>query len=331
MCTAINDKNLFGRTLDLEYSYKESVTVCPRNKELELRYLGKLSEHLAMIGAAHVSCDYPLYYDGINEAGLAIAALSFPKFAKYKKAKRGYLNLCSFELIPYILGTCESVNETVAVLEKINIVDDSFSAHLQATPMHWLIADSHSCICVEPRDWGLDIQENPYGVMTNSPPFDFHKENISIYSNIDSTPNTCALCDNRDISPCFFGSGTVGLPGDYTSPSRFVRAVYAKSHTDKSEDKHSNITSFFHIMDTVSIPLGAVRRKDGSPIRTVYTSCADLSESVYYFTTYSCRQISAVPLHAHHLNGNTLTSYPMARDEDIYYLNKIKESTAVQV
>ena len=323
MCTAISDnthRHLFGRTLDLECSYGESVIITPRAFPLEFRYANTLNNHHAIIGVAHLCGRSPLYYDGINEKGLAVAALNFSTSAVYHAARQDKNNVASFELIPLILGSCESIEDATKLLENLNITPDSFSDTLPTSPLHWLIADKSRAVTVESVADGLKIYENPFGVMTNEPPFPYHTANIANYMSLSPAMPENLIYPKAKISPYSRGMGAMGLPGDFSSPSRFTRAVFAKAHT-VCRDNADEISRFFHVMDAVSQPLGCALAEDGRAISTVYTSCADTENCVYYFTTYDCRRIRAVTLTHTDMNSSELTVISMVAKESIKNLN----------
>ena len=187
MCTAISFKtkdHYFGRNLDLEYSYEESVTITPRNFSFHFRKEREFKKHYAMIGMALVVDDYPLYFDAANEKGLCMAGLNFLNNAVYHPENKEKINITPFELIPYILGICKNVSEVRCLLSEINIVNINFSEELPLSPLHWIISDRHSSITVESTKEGVKIYDNPYGVLTNNPPFDFHLHNLTQYLNL---------------------------------------------------------------------------------------------------------------------------------------------------
>ncbi|MBO5415512.1 MAG: choloylglycine hydrolase [Clostridia bacterium] len=323
MCTAIYENKsrpLFGRTLDLEYSYGESVVVTPHRFPLRFLHEAENSAHLAIVGTAHIGDGYPLYYDAVNESGLAAAGLNFPDNAVYSPKREGFFNLASFELIPWLLSRCENLTDALRLLRRTNITPDAFSHDLPPTPLHWLIADRERAVTLEATSRGVQIYDNPVGVLTNNPPFDYHLTNLANFMSADSLPPKNTLCPSLQIKPYSRGMGGLGLPGDFSSTSRFVRAVFAKTHTAYAESESADIGRFFHIMDTVAQPRGCALTEEGAPICTVYTSCADLRSAEYYFTTYSCRQIRAVSLSELSLNTENLISYPMEQSENISYL-----------
>lgn len=311
MCTAINIKSseLFGRTLDLERSYGEEVVITPTGYDF-----GGFRTKYSIIGVAAVKEDIPLYFDGMNEKGLCAAALNYPHFAVYRKKKADALNLPSFQLLPYILGNCSSVEEAFRLLSEANITDASFSRELPPSPLHWIISDRNSSICAEPNKDGLSLHEDPFNVLTNAPSFEYHSLKVCDLMDVSPLPPKNRLCPNVELSHYSRGLGAMGLPGDFSSSSRFIRALFALEHTKVSTDP---VSDFFHIIDTVALPCGTVIAENGAAVRTVYTSCADRRNMTYYFTTYVCRRIRAVKL----VDTERLLRFSMNSIEDIDLLN----------
>ena len=324
MCTAIsntsNKKHLFGRTLDVEYAFGESVIITPRGYEVSTRYAGNLREHFAIIGIGMVSGGVPLYFDAMNEHGLCAAALNFPWSAVYNERVERCLDLCSFELITYILATCRSTKEAAEMLACANITNDNFSQKLRATPMHWMISDKSLSIVVEPLLSGLKIYENPFGVLTNEPPFDRQAQRLSDFLNLSSQNPQNSICPSVDIKPYSNGMGAMGLPGDYSSTSRFVRATFLNSHASADDSKMGEVTKFFHITDSLSIPRGVVKNPKWRDHFTVYTSCADTEERIYYFSTYTCRKIRAVALSEELADADGLSAVDIYAPESIDFI-----------
>ena len=319
MCTAIADGRFFGRTLDLEYSYGEQVVIAPRKFPFLFLYEGKSQRHFAMIGMSHVADGTPLYYDAVNEAGLGVAALNFPHSAVYHPPRAGARNVASFEVIPWLLGQCATLSDAVALLREAVITHDAFSPALPPSPLHWIVADRHGAITVEATVDGVHVYENPVGVLANEPPFPYHMTHLNDFTSAGAAPPVNRLCPSVDLCHYSRGMGGMGLPGDLSSPSRFVRAVFAKHHT-VGDDETADVSRFFHVMDMVSQPLGCALTDDGKPISTVYVSCIDMDTATYYFTTYGCRRIRGVRLT--NPDQEHLTLFPTEGTEDMLMLNK---------
>lgn len=147
----------FGRTLDYEFSYGDEITVTPRNYPFHFRHMSEVVSHYAMIGMAHVAGDYPLYYDAVNEKGLAMAGLNFVGNAVYQEVEEGRENVAQFEFIPWILSKCATVEEAKESLNKMNLVGTPFSEQLPSAQLHWIIADENEAITVECMKDGMHI------------------------------------------------------------------------------------------------------------------------------------------------------------------------------
>ena len=320
MCTAISirgNRHLFGRTLDLECSYNEAAVVAPHNFRFDFINEEPAVKHPAIIGIASVQNGVPLYYDAVNEYGLAAAGLNFPMSTEYRSRISGKHNIASFELIPWVLTKCKTVADAVDLLQNTNITSDSFSEDLPVTPLHWMISDKERSITVEAISTGLDIYENDFGVLTNEPQFTYHTLHLSDFMQLTSRPPKNQLSPDTVFSHYSRGMGAIGLPGDFSSPSRFVRVFFAKEHSVHMDSELKEISRFFHIMDTVSIPSGCVKTDEGKDVRTIYTSCADTESGVYYYTTYKCRRIHAVRFEGHDLDSTAFHAVLIDGEEDV--------------
>ena len=225
MCTGISfhaKDHYFGRNLDLERSYNERVVITPRNFKLNMRHKDSLNTHYAMIGMATVIDDYPLYYEATNEKGLSMAGLNFPQNADYKPYEENKDNISPFELIPWLLGQCSNIDEVKELLDKMNLVNTNFSEQLPLSPLHWIISDQKESITVESVKDGLKVYDNPYGVLTNNPTFDYHMMNMNNYMHLHEGPSTNQLSNQYTFDNYSLGLGAFGLPGDFSSTSRFV-------------------------------------------------------------------------------------------------------------
>ncbi len=319
MCTAIvfKGKNCyFGRNLDLEYSYNETVTITPRNFKLSFRKTEDVCTHYAIIGMAYVKHEYPLYYDAINEKGLGVTGLNFPYNAHYFEEKDNKINIASFEFIPYILSQCANVQEAIVFLNKINICSIAFSSDLPQSPLHWIITDGNETIVVESMKNGLNIYENPFGVLTNNPPFKLQLLNRQKYEKLSAYDK-----ENKNVNEYFTrADGAIGLPGDWSSMSRFVKAAFVKENSVHTSHEKESVGQFFHILSSVAMVKGSVRIGEKTEI-TVYSSCCNLNKGLYYYTTYNNRQINCIDLHKENLNETNLISYTLNSKENIFYQN----------
>lgn len=324
MCTAVTYKtkdHYFGRTLDYEFSYGEEIVITPRNYVFKFRELKDLSRHYALIGMATVVSDTPLYYEATNEKGLSMAGLNFPGNAVYQPILDGKDNVAPFELIPWILGQCASVSEAKRLFETMNIANIHFSEALPATPLHWLLADKDTAVTVEAVRDGIKIYENPVGVLTNNPPFDMQMFYLNNYMNLTTEAPTNTFSEKLPLQVYSRGMGAMGLPGDLSSASRFVKAAFTKMNSKSGESEEESVSQFFHILGAVEQQRGCVHMGDGKYEITIYTSCCNTNQGIYYYTTYDNHQISAVFMHHENLENTTIYRYPLNVNTQIYRHN----------
>lgn len=324
MCTAITlttQDHYFGRNLDLEYSYIETITISPRNFPFKFRNKNTLYRHHAMIGTAFVQDNYPLYYDATNEKGLSMAGLNFPENAYYFPAKEGYDNITPYELIPWILGQCTTVDEARILLHKLSLLNEPFSNTLSLSPLHWIIADKYGSIVVESLERGLHIHENPVGVLTNNPPFEMQLFHLNNYMNLTNDPPKNHFSKELDLKKYSNGMGAMGLPGDWSSQSRFVRASFAKMNSKCGISESESVTQFFHLLGSVEFPRGCVEIKKNIYEITVYSSCCNTDKGIYYYKTYENFCITAVDMHHENLDGTELICYPMDKENKFHLQN----------
>lgn len=324
MCTAVTYRTkdfYFGRTLDYEFSYLEEVTVTPRNYPFRFRHMGMVESHYAMIGMAFVKNDYPLYYDAVNEKGLGMAGLNFVGNACYGEFAQGKENVAVFEFIPWILSQCATVAETRNLIEKINLTAEAFSKQLPAASLHWLIADRNEAITVEAMADGIHVYENPVGALTNNPPFPQQMFRLNDYMHLSRKDPQNLFGKGLPLSRYSRGMGAMGLPGDLSSQSRFVRVSFVKMNSVSAETEHESVSQFFHILGAVSQQRGCCDVGDGEYEITIYTSCCNADRGIYYYTTYDNHQITAVDMHRENLKGRTLSRYPLIKGERINWQN----------
>lgn len=324
MCTAVTYQtkdHYFGRSLDLETSYNEMVVVTPRNFGFHFRKVHDLNSHYAMIGMAAVVDNYPLYYEATNEWGLSMAGLNFPGNADYKPEMEGKDNVAPFEFIPWILGQCATIDEVKLLLGRINLVNIHFSEELPLSPLHWIIADKERAITVESMEDGLKIYDNPVGVLTNNPPFDMQMFHLNNYMGLSIDPPTNLFYKELDLVVYSRGMGAMGLPGDLSSASRFVKAAFTKMNSVSGESEGESVSQFFHILGGVAQQRGCVRIEEDLFEITLYTSCCNVDKGIYYYTTYENHQISAVDMHHEDLEGNKLRIFPLIKGQQIRMQN----------
>lgn len=316
MCTALSFNQFFGRNLDYEFSYGEQVAVTPRNYDFHFRHLDKHESHYALIGMAHVFEEYPLYYDAMNEKGLGMAGLNFVGNAKFYEVQEDKNNVAAFEFIPWILSQCASVKEARVVLENTNVCATPFNEQFPVAELHYMISDENESIVVECMEDGMHVYDNPTHVLTNNPPFPMQlfRLNDYMYLSNKQPKNNFGL----DLTAYSRGFGAMGLPGDLSSGSRFVRVAYTRANA--TSDKN-DLNQYFHIIGSVTQQKGLCEVEPGKYEYTIYTSCCDLRNGIYYYTTYNNHQISGVNMFNENLDSEVLISYPILEEEMIHMQN----------
>ncbi len=325
MCTASNyitDNHYFGRNFDYEISYKERVTITPRNYEFKFRKIDDIKSHYAIIGIAAGIDEYPLYYDACNEKGLAIAGLNFAGNAVYREFKEGMVNIAPFELIPYLLGNASNVAEARDLLDEINLVDINFADELPLSPLHWMMSDEKEAIVIEPLKDGLKVYDNPVGVLTNNPPFDKQLFYLNNYRGLSNKNPENIFGGDIDLDEYSRGMGAFGLPGDLSSASRFAKVAFTRANSYSDSDEAGSVSQFFHILGSVEQQNGCTFIDDPDLYEyTIYTSCYNTNNVILYYRTYNNSQITAVDLYNENLESSELINYPLINEEQFNFIN----------
>jgi choloylglycine hydrolase len=324
MCTCATyatKDHYFGRNLDLEYSYHETVTVTPRNFPLTFRKEKTIDTHPAIIGMAFVNEGYPLYYDATNEYGLSMAGLNFPGNGYFTDPQNDKDNIAPFEFIPWILGQCRNLSEARTLLSRINLVNIPFSDSLPITPLHWMIADQNGSVVVESVKDGIHVYDNPVGVMTNNPTFDFQMFRLNDYQAVSKDPAENRFAEGLPLEQYSRGMGGIGIPGDLSSASRFVKVAFTKMNSLSGDDESASISQFFHILGSVEQQRGCCHLGGGKYEITIYSSCCNMDKGIYYYTTYENSQITACDMHHEDLDSADLVSFPLVEGQQIRWSN----------
>lgn len=326
MCTAATYKTkdfYFGRTLDYDFSYGDDVVVMPRNYPLHFRCMGTMKRHYAMIGMAYMVNDDALFYDATNEKGLGMAGLNFVGNAVYSSEMvRNKNNVAQFELIPWILSQCATIKEVRSLLENVNLTDMPYSKELPPAQLHWIIADRDEAITMECVKEGLRVHDNLVGILTNNPPFEQQMFQLNNYMYLSPTQPKNNFCSALPLSTYSRGMGAMGLPGDLSSESRFVRAAFTRMNSVcESDSEEESVSQFFHILGSVDQQRGCCDVGDGKYEVTLYTSCCNADRGIYYYTSYDNHQISAVDMHREDLEGRCIIHYPLIHGEQILWQN----------
>lgn len=347
MCTSIAMKTndfYFGRNMDLEFELNGSVVITPRNFPLVFRKTNPLKHHYAMLGMAVLSEGFPLYAEAVNEKGLCIAGLNFPDNAWYSPEEDpDKVNISPFELVHWILGNCSCINDVRQLVKNTHLVSIPFNEHLPLSPLHWHIADQGSSVVLENTRNGLSLFDNPVGVLTNNPGFEFQITNLCQFLNLTTNcPENC-FSEKAQVKPFGNGLGCIGLPGDFSPASRFVKAGFLTLNSICPADEQGSVAQFFHLLDSVAMPRGSVivssSTYEGAAPKanqqagigqntqknmyeiTTYSCCINASRGLYYYKTYSNNQLSAIDMNRENLNSCNLKIYPLIRCQQVAWQN----------
>ncbi len=315
MCTAVSEKVFFGRNLDVEYEYGEQIIIAPRNFVFKFREEKEIKNHYAIIGIGIEKNGYPLYFDAVNEKGLGMAGLNFPENADYKEIDETKNNVTPFEFIPYVLSQCTNVSGTKELLKNINLVKINFSEELPLSPLHFMISDKNESIVVECVKEGLNIYENKVGVLTNNPPFPMQMFNLNNYMHLSKVTPENKFSDKIDFNVYSRGMGAIGLPGDLSSMSRFVKATFTKLNMLITDNE---VSGFFHILYSVYQQKGCVHLGNDLYEYTAYTSVYDTEKGKLYYTTYNNNRISMVDMHKANLESGRLMCFKMTEKDEFF-------------
>ena len=312
MCTGVRftdkDGNMyFGRNLDWSVGYGQKVVITPRGYKYKSAFLGEMANSPAVIGMGIVAENVPLYFDCANENGLAIAGLNFPGYAAYAPdAIDGKTNVAAYEFPLWVALNFKTVDEVEKALHNVAIVAKPINDQYPVSELHWLIGDAKRSIVVEYTANGMEIFENAVDILTNQPGYGWHKENLRNYMNLFPQMPKEVRWEKAAMKP--FGSGSLmrGLPGDYYSPSRFVRVAYLNTHYPVQADEASNVSRLFHTLTGVAMIDGAAAMIDGDFEKTVYTGGYSMATQTYYYNTYEDPAIKSVALKDQKLDTDAL-------------------------
>ncbi|MBQ9180775.1 choloylglycine hydrolase [Candidatus Saccharibacteria bacterium] len=314
MCTGVrfsDDKGnmYFGRNLDWSEGYGQKVVVTPRNYIYHSAFLGDIKmNHGAVIGMAIVEENVPLYFDCANEAGLAIAGLNFPGYAEYAPAAvDGKTNVAAYEFPLWVVANFASVDEAEKILKDVAIVAKPINDKFPVSELHFIIGDGKRSIVVEYTKNGMEIFENDVDILTNQPGYGWHQENLRNYMNLFAEMPEKINWQKAEMVP--FGSGSLmrGLPGDYYSPSRFIRVAYLNTHYPTKSTEEENVSRLFHTLTGVAMIDGAAKMGNGKPEITVYTGGYSAAAKTYYYNTYENPAIVSVKMADYDLDSADLT------------------------
>lgn len=308
MCTSITFQsgqmqNFLGRTLDFSYPIDPQIFVMPKGFTWKSVLDGSTFQDRYSFIAIGQQEDGALgFFDGVNENGFAAAALYFTGYAQYDThpENSGKTPVSSLEFLHFLLGRCGSVEELKNNLKYLTVVGLPDPVTKTAAPLHWIATDrSGESVVIEPAESGLRLFENPIGVLANSPGFEWHMTNLRNYMGVSPIQESEADWGSVALTPFGQAAGTRLLPGGYTSPERFVRTAFQKTHVLRPQKKEETVVTCFHVMDSVTIPKGIVTTDRGTYDYTQYTAFLNTDTCEYFFKTYGGSAIETVGLWDH--------------------------------
>ncbi|WP_338842592.1 choloylglycine hydrolase [Clostridium perfringens] len=329
MCTGLaletkDGLHLFGRNMDIEYSFNQSIIFIPRNfKCVNKSNKKELTTKYAVLGMGTIFDDYPTFADGMNEKGLGCAGLNFPVYVSYSKEDiEGKTNIPVYNFLLWVLANFSSVEEVKEALKNANIVDIPISENILNTTLHWMISDiTGKSIVVEQTKEKLNVFDNNIGVLTNSPTFDWHVANLNQYVGLRYNQVPEFKLGDQSLTALGQGTGLVGLPGDFTPASRFIRVAFLRDAMIKNDKDSIDLIEFFHILNNVAMVRGSTRTVEEKSDLTQYTSCMCLEKGIYYYNTYENNQINAIDMNKENLDGNEIKTYKYNKTLSINHVN----------
>ncbi len=312
MCTGVRfsdgEGNMyFARNLDWCCSYGERVVITPTGYRPTSPFGATTEIRWPVIGMGIVEQNVPLYFDCANQAGLAVAGLNFPGYASYESdAVAGKTNVASWELPLWIVSRFSTVDEVEAALADVAVVDKPVSDRFPTSLLHWIVGDATRGIAIEYTADGMHVFDDDVDVLTNQPGFAWHRENLRNYLNVTSDVAPKTIWDRASLEPYGSGGAMRGMPGDYYSPSRFVRIAYLNANYPVQQGEKANVSRMFHELGGVSMIDGAARMTNGQFETTVYTGGFSSRTNTYYYTTYDEPAIRSVALADHDTSGSEL-------------------------
>lgn len=312
MCTGIRfsdgqDNLYLARNLDWTSGYGQQVVLTPTGYAPRSPFGAVGSIEHATIGMGIVEEDTPLYFDCGNDAGLAVAGLNFPGYAAYASGPvEGAVNVAAYEFPLWVASQFASVDEVEAALQDVVIVDKPINDKYPSSLLHWIIADATRSIVVEYTSEGMHVFDDDVDVLTNQPGFAWHHENLRNYLNTSPEFPEETVLGRAHLTPFGSGSHMRGIPGDYYSPSRFVRAAYVNAHYPTKGNEEENVSRAFHTLQQVAMVDGCAAMGSGDFEITIYTGLFSSRTSTYYWNTYDDPRIRSVAMAEHPTDGDKL-------------------------
>lgn len=271
-----------------------------------------------------VAVELPQYImEGVNEKGLSAGLFYFPDYGKYEEEANGKTSVSDFELVGYILSRCATIDEVKSTIAGLHI----HGIDPRSSTVHWrFIEESGRQVVLEIIDGKQVFYENTVGVLTNSPSFDYHLTNLNNYVNLMPGRAGANTIGRLEMTSFSGGTGMLGLPGDFSSPSRFVRVAFLQNTAPVRETALETVTQAFHLLNNFDIPIGMQFAKGEEvvdiPSATHVTVASDLSGHKLYFRTLHNCEIRCIDLNRINFKKTGYVCKP---------LDKVKAETIHQI
>jgi choloylglycine hydrolase len=310
---AQDGKTVHGRTLEFGIDIKTSIACIPRGYAFTGEVTdGKGMEYTSKYASIGAICFNTLaLMDGTNEEGLSVGTFYFPGFAGYTPttAENQSKSLSPIDFPNWILSQFKSIDEVKVGLSSVVIAPTSFKDWGNIVPpFHYIVYEkSGKSLVIEPVNGKLVVHDNPLGVLTNSPNFEWHMTNLRNFINLTPINVPALKINDLTLAPFGQGSGMVGLPGDFTPPSRFVRAAIFSITSNPVKRASDAVFKVFHLLNQFDIPVGSVRQEDSGVVHSDYTLVTIVRNPhslKYYYRTYADQTIRMVDLNAFNILGN---------------------------
>ena len=335
---AQNGDVVYGRTLEFALKLGSQVIVMPRghlnksmgpdgNTENGLAYKSKYAA-TGMNGL-----NLPVIVDGINEKGLAAGMFFFPNLAKFQdvaEADAGS-SIASYEVVNYLLTQFATVDEVKAGIQKIKVSNSPLAVFKGPAPVHYSVHDAAgNSVAIEFVNGELQVTDNPTSVMTNAPSIQWHLDSLSWFATSTPAPMPAFKINGASFPQWSSGGGQVAQPGDYSSPSRFIRAAYLVASAPAFKDAAEGLPLAFHLLNQFDIPPGAIQTVAGGSAGggvagyeiTEWTVSADLKNGTYQFKTYDHQAVRQVSLKSLDLDAKAIRYIPIDQPDKIPDLSK---------
>lgn len=326
MCTGIRlfakDRSVvYGRTLEFGYQTDSAILFVPRNYQFDgktgTEQKGFVWKSLYASVGANMMGEHE-FVDGVNEKGLAAGLFYFPEYVGYQKINSVEYDsmIAPWQMASLVLSLCATVKEACVMMSRIKVGAVFYNDQLGVPPLHMIIHDNTGkSIIIEHINGELQMHDNPWGVITNAPDFRWHQTNLNNFIPLFESKESCKYVQQMALHPFGVGIGTFGLPGDFTPPSRFVRALFLSKMAMQGKDGYEAKDIAFHILNSFDIPKGVVctTNSEGKMVigYTQWTAVCDVTNAIYYWHTYQNRQVSSIQLKGMDLTGARPLQMPM--------------------